>query len=354
MKNNFKIFAVTAVFGTILMGPALYASEMETHTVVPGDTLWDISQERLEDPFRWPALWKANPQISNPDLIYPDQELRLPGVGPGPSPAPASGADVESSEHREAAETDRTTRESPSPDVEPREEVSDLIPERSVPAPATPSPIIPVEEEKPTFSYHSRSGIITNNIPSDGLITGAPGEARVLGTGDSVFVQTAAAEPGQRFGVYRDLGRVLHPETRVVLGHLIDDVGVIEVTDTTDQGYRASIISTFKEVMPGDLIGPEPPAPLSLNPTSAPAGFTATVVAVNEMRTVAGAGDVVYLDAGSDAGLEPGQRLAFSENSSRDLSGTAIVVRVTPNTSAVIIEQSSREVEAGSMVSSTL
>ncbi|MFI3245133.1 MAG: LysM peptidoglycan-binding domain-containing protein, partial [Ferrimonas sp.] len=49
----------------------------ESYVVKKGDTLWDISAVFLDDPWRWPTLWGANPQIANPHLIYPGDQLTL-------------------------------------------------------------------------------------------------------------------------------------------------------------------------------------------------------------------------------------------------------------------------------------
>ncbi|EKO3576867.1 LysM peptidoglycan-binding domain-containing protein [Vibrio metschnikovii] len=52
-------------------------SAPRTYTVVKGDTLWGISALYLDNPWLWPRLWQANPEISNPHLIYPGDQLTL-------------------------------------------------------------------------------------------------------------------------------------------------------------------------------------------------------------------------------------------------------------------------------------
>lgn len=52
-------------------------SAPRTYTVVKGDTLWGISALYLDSPWLWPRLWQANPEISNPHLIYPGDQLTL-------------------------------------------------------------------------------------------------------------------------------------------------------------------------------------------------------------------------------------------------------------------------------------
>lgn len=49
----------------------------KTYVVVKGDTLWNISSVFLNQPWLWPKLWRLNPEINNPHLIYPGDVISL-------------------------------------------------------------------------------------------------------------------------------------------------------------------------------------------------------------------------------------------------------------------------------------
>ncbi len=53
------------------------AGSIEVHS---GDTLWHLAARHLGDPTAWPKLYELNRgQIQDPDLIFPGQQLALPG-----------------------------------------------------------------------------------------------------------------------------------------------------------------------------------------------------------------------------------------------------------------------------------
>ncbi len=57
------------------------AAASRFYTVKKGDTLWKIASEMLGDGNRYPDIFEANkPMLTDPDLIYPDQVLRIPSA----------------------------------------------------------------------------------------------------------------------------------------------------------------------------------------------------------------------------------------------------------------------------------
>ena len=67
---------VPVVFGRALIDPYHGFAQ---YTVVPGDTLSAIAQQWYGAAADWPRIFEANRhQISNPDLIFPGQVLRIP------------------------------------------------------------------------------------------------------------------------------------------------------------------------------------------------------------------------------------------------------------------------------------
>ncbi|MGQ0813543.1 MAG: LysM peptidoglycan-binding domain-containing protein [Gemmatimonadota bacterium] len=61
--------------------PPQTQAQPKQHVVRPGDTLWDLANQYLSDPFRWPMIFEANRTVvENPHRIYPAERLVIPGV----------------------------------------------------------------------------------------------------------------------------------------------------------------------------------------------------------------------------------------------------------------------------------
>ena len=73
-------FAASAHADSVVLNP----SHPQRYTVVRGDTLWGISARFLKDPWQWAKVWTINPQIKNPNLIYPGDVIALSYVNGEP------------------------------------------------------------------------------------------------------------------------------------------------------------------------------------------------------------------------------------------------------------------------------
>ena len=73
MKKIFALLTTACLVGSLMLSPALAANR--THTVVSGDTMWKLA---VKYQVGTSEIIQANPQISNPNLIYPGQILNIP------------------------------------------------------------------------------------------------------------------------------------------------------------------------------------------------------------------------------------------------------------------------------------
>jgi LysM repeat protein len=76
--------AFSLILAALLVPLLVLAQSVELNPDAPtryivkrGDTLWDISEHFLVEPWRWPEIWQINPQVHNPHLIFPGDELAL-------------------------------------------------------------------------------------------------------------------------------------------------------------------------------------------------------------------------------------------------------------------------------------
>lgn len=76
MNKIKRLLAILLVLLFVLPTITITAfTQATTYTVVPGDTLWKIA---VKYQIGVSELIKANPQISNPNLIYPGQKINIP------------------------------------------------------------------------------------------------------------------------------------------------------------------------------------------------------------------------------------------------------------------------------------
>lgn len=262
------------------------------HTVVKGDTLWDLSQHYLGSPWYWPKVWSYNPQIANPHWIYPGNQVRF-FTGSGEEPA----AQVEQIEPGSG-----TMGEGDVGLVEPvSEETVEMV---------GPKPYQPKGRER-----LPRAGFVTDReLERNGVLAKSFAETLMLTTGDIVYLQfkdRSQAVVGKEYLVYRPDRKVYHPRSGRLVGYLTLLLGRARVLQTDDPYYvRAQISYTYNAMYRGDYIGP-PGEQMTLTvapvPNTNPHDLEGAVVAAIDPYIVVNASrSQVVADLGSADGVQQG------------------------------------------------
>lgn len=302
--------------------------EYKEYTVQYGDTLWDISSREIVDPFLWPKVWKENPEIRNPDLIYPGQKIRIPFYLLQKEIAPP---------------VEKTVTPLPVPEMKPPVKKEE---------PAVR--IKPVEKnylvEKDTLIA---SGNISPGIYSKGKVSGSPSERELLGKDDYAYIRTTvAAKAGDKYYIIRSLGKVKHPETGKMMGYLIDVRGIAEVVGRESGETKVKITDSYSDVLPGDLLSDfyeiEPPFLVDNPRTPDVSGY---IVATKHRRVLNGDLDLVYIDRGRRDGIEIGDILGMTARAKYNIpNGYLQVIDMKESTATAIVRKSGKEVSVGDII----
>jgi hypothetical protein len=265
----------------------------DTHVVVRGDTLWDISARFLKSPWRWPEVWQLNrEQIANPHLIYPGDVVYLDRSGA--EPRLRLGRPVDGKTAAGGAE--------PVARAEPMVRVSPLgrsaIPTMNLAA-------IQVFLNRPLIV--EEQGLKTNPrivATQDGRVYLSRGDlAYVRGLSDSAASSTD-------WHVYRPAKPLIDPVTRQPLAYEAMYVGAAELLRKGDPAtFR--IQGTSEEVGEGDRLIPAERASIPTVAPHPPAGpVEGRIVSIYRGVDQVGKYNVVALSVGKAQGIEVGNVLA--------------------------------------------
>lgn len=304
--------------------------EYKEYTVTRGDTLWDISSKEIVDPFLWPKIWKENPEIKNPDLIYPGQKIRIPLYLLQKEITPPA---------------EEKAMPAPVPEIKPLAKKIE--------------PAVKVEPKKkePLIDLETliSSGYIAETLSSAGEIIGSPTERSLLGRGDYAYIRTTnPVKKGDRFYIFRSLGKVKHPETGDMMGYLIEVTGVAEVIGKESELSKVRITTSFIEVLVGDRLSDfheiEQPFLIGSPRTPDVNGF---VVATKQRRILNAKHDIVYIDKGRRDGIDIGDSFRTISRGKYNIpNGIIQVISLRESTATAIVLKSEKEVTTGDTIAS--
>jgi LysM repeat protein len=356
-RNNMKKVYLLLTICLLFSAGSIYAQDTasgEEYIIQKGDTLWGISENKLEDNFLWPKLWDVNPHIANPDLIYPGEKIRIPS---------------RESLMKEAAPPAEAEMP-PAPEVKAPVKKPAIAPARAA-APATAEKAVTVSKKYLVDkNFYMSAGWISKDFPSIGTITTTPSGKHMAGKGDIVYINVSEKKMLARLGLetksslivplnedsrsryftIRRIKEVKHPITAEKMGYLIRVTGILEIIGMDGDTPKARVLSSFEDVETGDGLMPysdmEPPVVPDVIRRPAIDGY---VVEAHYTNRLSGENNIVYLDKGSDNGLQPGDIFKIFPNAPiQRVIGEVQVISLKPATSTAVILNSSEEITPGS------
>ena len=268
--------------------------KLDEYVVEQGDTLWDISERVVGDPFLWPRVWALNPEITNPHWIYPGNVIRFyePDV-----PLPNSADLVADS---------RPIPQEPEVDPDPSSEDPDPIETVN-----TADLIEPVRRQSTQFV-----GMVVTpkELKEAGKITNAVQDKILLSTLDEIFItypKDSVPPVGSRHISFRTASRIAHPITGEDSGYVTRITGIVRVLGAEEEVVRAEVEYSSVELERGQFVTPlvqDPRVPLDRYP--AQTDIEGVLLAIGEESLqVAGRYQTVFVDRGEKDGLKVGNVL---------------------------------------------
>jgi hypothetical protein len=297
MRNKLIIILMFALV-PVLAGaepPTIRPDHPETYTVVKGDTLWDISGRFLEQPWRWPDIWEANPQIENPHLIYPGDVIRLTWRDGRPI--------LMVDRDRAMAEDERYVRLSPEVRIDDRPD---------------PIPVIPVEAIRPFLNQP----LVLDQDEMEGwpYVVSSYDQRLISASGNTIYVRGLPENESRRYSIYRR-----GPAYRAVGDDRYEDGQILgyealyvgdAVIDRPGDPAAAVITRSDREVLVGDRLFPydEGEAINEFMPRAPATEVQGNVISVIDGVSEIGQYQVVVLSVGAADGIENGNVLGVYQS----------------------------------------
>ena len=314
------------------------------YIVVKGDTLWDLSARFLGNAYLWPQIWDQNKYISDAHWIWPGDPLILPKVSLVAGQAGTEGA---------VGTTEITEGEIGGQGEGGAGAVAG-------------AQLSPVTEET---TLQCADYVIADREDDSLILIGSEqgSEKVALAERDFVYLSkgsNSGVKAGEIYSIQHAAYPIRHPVSGKRLGTKIETTGWLQVILVEEGSAIAVVEQSCADIHAGDYLRPfeKVNVPLvvkrsvstRLTPHSGKLGQY--VVDIGGNATIAGEGQMVLIDAGSEAGVAPGNvfsvyRITYpSVPTPRNVVGEVTVVAVRDRTAVAKVTYSSDALLVGDQV----
>jgi hypothetical protein len=312
------------------------------YIIVRGDTLWDLAGRYLGNPFLWPQIWDQNRYITDAHWIYPGDPLIMPRIalvsekageaGTGLEEAPVAGEGLPGEGGRGAVGSE----------------------------------LGPVTEE---VTLQCAYYVVSDHEDESLRVIGSEqGSTKVsMADRDILYLSkgsNAGVKAGDFYTMHHSSYPVRHPVSNKVIGTKVETTGWVQVILVQENTAIAVVEQACADIHAGDYLKPfekvnvplvlsRPPA----NRLTPPSGkLDRYVVDIADDASIAGQGQIVTIDAGSDSGISPGNvfsvyRIVYpSVPTPRNVLGEVTVIAVRDRTSTAKVTYSADAIMVGDQV----
>jgi LysM domain len=221
------------------------------HHVVKGDTLWDLATKYYADPFKWGIIYNANVNyIKNPDLIYPEEGILIPGIKEKivPELKPIAKI-VEIAEIKVAQKIEE----------EPEEIIEEVEVIVEVKKPAKfkiPSLSEEMPKDQTEWNSFLETDLVDKNWSGEGIVVGKEDkqeEDSLAFGGDIVLIKMKFSKKvsvGHILSIYK-FGAEVHDDNGKFKGNKIQKVGIVEVIEVDKRRVKAVVVQANTSVIKG-------------------------------------------------------------------------------------------------------
>lgn len=379
MQRTFRWSWLGAI--ALAAGPTMAAaqdSSTQSHTVREGDTLWGLARQYRGDPFLWPDIYRMNTSVvEDPHWIYPGELLRLSSTeavasvpaedNPAPVAAALPGDTAAPSTAAPTAPVSDEVAESPTTGTQAEEPMPASLASLTEPSPDAedsaplfgPRPGDTMQETLKAYTNQPYRAIRRNEFYSSGFLTEnqklpfgkvlgpvTPPQIRAAARNTNAMPYSTIALAAPKGATYQvgdtllvvQIGREIRGYGDVVLPS-----GMIQVTDTADGKYLASVVGVYGPIRAGQSVLPLDKFGDAGSARAVPVsnGVRASLLGGSGRQDLKVPQMVVFLDKGRKDGVAPGDLFEIRRQPERMSDGTIRIDEVMATLQVVHVRERS-------------